>query len=282
MVNSQHMLSREMDLDHPSAARIYDAFLGGSHNFGVDRDFVDHAEQALPGITEMYRQNRAFLWRAVQYLVAKGVRQFLDLGSGIPTIGHVHEVARRGTSEFRVVYVENEPLTVAHSRPLLAAEPQVEIIRADCRDMDSVLRAPETIELLDLDRPVALLMSAVLHFLPDSDDPPALVRAYRDALAPGSYLLISHVTGDEDPLSTRTLEGLYTTSADPLVARSKARIGALFGDFPLIEPGPRMLGDWRPERGEHTTPPRYKILYGGMARKPSPRPNGDSRAKCRP
>jgi hypothetical protein len=268
MVDTQHPPQREMELDRPCAARIYDAFLGGSHNLGADRAFVERVEAALPGITEVYRENRAFVRRTVEYLIAQGVRQFLDLGSGIPTIGHVHEVARRRTRHFRVLYVDNEPLTVAHSRPLLADEPRAEIIWADCREPESILQAPETSTLLDLDRPVALLMSAVLHFIPDSDDPQSLMATYREVIADGSYLAVSHATGTADPVAMRTLEDLYRETADPLIARDTDRIDALFGDFDLLPPGTSYLTDWRPDPDQAGTRPRYRVLYGGLARKP--------------
>jgi hypothetical protein len=267
MVDTQPLLPREMDLEQPSAARIYDAFLGGSHNFGVDWRFVDRIESAMPGITEVYRENRAFVRRTVEHMISNGVWQFLDLGSGIPTIGHVHEVARRRTRGFRVVYVDNEPLTVAHSRPLLADEPRAAIIEADCRDPESILRAPETTDLLDFTEPVGLLMSAVLHFIPDSDDPLPLVATYRDAVVPGSHLAVSHTTGSADSAAMRILEDFYAETADPLFARDTDWIDALIGDFTLLAPGMSYLTDWRPDPGPATQPP-YRILYGGVARKP--------------
>jgi hypothetical protein len=266
MVDTQTLPPREMDLELPSAARVYDAFLGGSHNFGIEREFVERVEEALPGVTDVYRENRAFMRRTVEHLIRYGIRQFLDLGSGIPTIGHVHEIARRRTSDFSVLYVDNEPLTVAHSRPLLATDPRADIIEADCRDPESILQAPEAAELLDLDRPVALVMSAVLHFIPDADEPGSLVAAYRDVLAPGSHLAITHVTGSADAAAMSTLEDLYAETADPLVARSTEWIEALFGDFGLLPPGMSYLNDWRPDPGQRARP-QYRILYGGLARK---------------
>ena len=158
MVDTRKAAVREMDIGRPAAARMYDAFLGGCHNFGVERAMVERIGTALPGITGTYQENRAFLRRAVEYLLAHGVRQFLDLGSGIPTIGHVHEVARRRTRHFRVVYVDNEPLTVAHSKPLLAAEINAAITHADMRDPQSVLESAEVRALLNVDEPVGLLM----------------------------------------------------------------------------------------------------------------------------
>jgi S-adenosyl methyltransferase len=258
---------REMDIDRPCAARIYDAFLGGSHNFGSERNFVEHLERALPDIGEAYRENRAFVRRAVECLLARGVRQFVDLGSGIPTIGHVHEVARRRTRDFRVLYVDNEPLTVAHSKPLLAGEARAEIIQADCRDPKSILHSPEAAELLDLGQPVGLLMAAVLHFVPDADEPVSLVETFRDTTAPGSHLVISHLTSSHDPAAMGTLVACYADTADPLHPRGTEWIEKLFGDFELLPPGATYLADWRPEPGQKPPQRRYQILYGGIARK---------------
>ncbi|KAA5830053.1 SAM-dependent methyltransferase [Saccharopolyspora hirsuta] len=268
MVDTRNSPARQMDIVRPAAARIYDAFLGGSHNFGVERGFAERIEQALPGIGATYQENRAFLRRTVEFLLARGVRQFLDLGSGIPTIGHLHEVARRRTRDFRVLYVDNEPLTVAHSRPLLADEPRADILLADCRDPESVLHAPETQELLDLDRPVGLLMTSVLHFVPDSDDPLGLVEAYRDALVPGSHLVVSHVTGTHAPEAVRVLADFYAETSDPLHPRETSWIDKLFGDFEVLPPGTTYLADWRPDPGQPTSAAdRYQLLYGGVARK---------------
>ncbi|RRO14772.1 hypothetical protein EIL87_18735 [Saccharopolyspora rhizosphaerae] len=265
MVDTRSTPVREMDIDRPAAARLQDAFLGGSHNFGVERALVERIEKALPGIAGTYRESRAFLRRSVEYLLAHGVRQFLDLGSGIPTIGHVHEVARKRTRHFRVVYVDNEPLTVGHSKPLLAAELNAAITHADIRDPQSVFESPEVRALLAVDEPVALLMSSVLHFIPDSDDPEGLVAHYRERLVPGSHLLISHVTDTHDLPRARTLADFYAETADPLHLRSTERIDAFFGDFTQVPPAPTHLADWRPDPGTPTPPP-YRLLHGGMAR----------------
>lgn len=266
MVETRDVVLREMDLNRPAAARLYDSFLGGCHNFGIDRALAERLEAVLPGIADSYQENRAFLRRAVEFMLAHGVRQFLDLGSGIPAIGHVHEVARRRTRDFRVVYVDNEPLTVAHSRTLLTGEPNAAIIHADIRDPRSVLQASQVRQLLDLEKPVGLLMSAVLHFVPDSDRPAELVAAYRDAVAPGSHLLLAHFTDGYAPAVVRALTGFYAESSDPLHARSTGAIENFLGDFEPIPPGPALLADWRPEPGRHSDP-RYELNYGAMARK---------------
>ncbi len=265
MAKRKRLPARELDLESPCAARIYDAFLGGNHNFGVERRFVDRAEEALPGITASYRENRAFLRRTVEYLISRGIRQFIDVGSGTPTIGHVHDIAERRTNDFRVLYVDNEPLTVMHSSRLLAEEPRAEIVLADLRDPDSVLRAAA--EQLDPNRPIALLFSAVLHHIPEEDDPLSLVEAYQRALAPGSHMVISHVTASMSPEHVHVLGELYAESADPLFPRDSDRIDALFGDFELLVPGTGVLARWRPDPESTATAPRYPILHGGLAHK---------------
>jgi hypothetical protein len=267
MMDTRSAELREMDLTRPAAARIYDSFLGGSHNLGVDREAAEHIEGELPGIAGSYRENRAFLRRAVEFMLAHDVRQFLDLGSGIPTIGAVHEIARRLTRDFRVVYVDNEPLTVAHSRPLLAGEPNATIIQADIRAPGSVLHASQVRQFLDLDHPIGLLLSAVLHFVPDTDRPVELAEVYREALAPGSHLLISHLTDSHDPATIQVLTGFYMQSADPMHPRSTSVIEKFFGDFEQVPPGPGLLSDWRPEPGPQIRTP-YALLHGGVARKP--------------
>lgn len=255
-----------MNLTQPCAARIYDTFLGGNHNFGADRAFADQAELVLPGINEAYRENRAFLRRTVDYLLSVGVRQFLDLGSGIPTIGHIHDVARRRTDNYRVLYVDNEPLTVAHSRPLLADDPRVDIIEADCRNPQEILGSPEALELLNMKEPIALFMLSLLHFLSGENTVDDLVAYYRSRLVPGSYLCVSHVTASAQPRHMGTLEKLYASTADPLVSRTPEHITRWFEHFQLVPPGLGFLAAWRPDPGVRTLP-RYRLLYGGIGQK---------------
>lgn len=255
-----------MDIDRAAAARIYDAFLGGGHNFGVEREFAEQLERDLPGVTEVYRENRAFLRRGVEFLLSRGLRQFLDLGSGIPTIGQAHEVAARRTDDFRVLYVDDEPLTAAHSKSLLAEDPRVDVLRADLRDPDAVLGSAEAARLLDLREPVALLTSAVLHFVPDADRPGEVVAAYRDAVPAGSHLLLSHLTGDRAPAAARTMCAHYASSCDPLLSRSTAEIAGMFDGFELVEPGAAHVAEWRPEP-ERPAVSGYRLLFGGVGRK---------------
>lgn len=256
-----------LNLEVPSAARAYDAMLGGAHNFEVDRAFARKAELVFPGVAASCQANRAFLRRVVQYLVKAGVRQFLDIGSGIPTVGNVHEVVQAADPSCRVVYVDNEPVAVAHSELILDGTDNAAIVSADLREMESVLEADETRRLIDFDQPVALLMFAILHFIPDADDPAGLVAGYRDALPPGSYLGVTHATAESRPEEMRALEKLYATSSNPAVARTTEWITSLFGDFTLVDPGAVYAPEWRPDHHEVAHPEHY-IFFGGLAKKP--------------
>ncbi|QUQ67148.1 SAM-dependent methyltransferase [Kutzneria sp. CA-103260] len=259
-----------VDLTTPSAARAYDALLGGAHNFEVDRAFARKAEKVFPGVAVSCQANRAFLRRVVQFLMRNGVRQFLDIGSGIPTVGNVHEVAQAIDPACRVAYVDNEAVAVAHSDLILQDNDNATIVQADVREPESILEAPEVRRLLDFDQPVAVLMLALLHFVPDSDDPAALVAPYRDALIPGSYLAITHATGDSRPTEMRALEKLYATSSNPAVARTTQWITGLFGDWELVEPGAAYVPEWQPDNHvDLPSHPEHYIFFGGLARKPT-------------
>jgi hypothetical protein len=256
----------DVNLQVPSAARAYDALLGGAHNFAVDREFARQAELVFPGVGASCRANRAFLRRVVLHLVKAGVRQFLDIGSGIPTVGNVHEIVASADPTCRVVYVDNEPVAVAHSELLLKDNDNATVVMADLRDPKSILEADGTRALIDFDQPVALLMFAILHFIPDDDDPAGLVARYRDALPPGSYLGVTHATADSRPDEMRALEKLYATSSNPAVARTTGWITSLFGDFALVAPGAVYAPDWQPTAKAVANPEQY-IFFGGLARK---------------
>jgi len=237
----------EIDPHVPNAARMYDYHLGGSHNFAADRAAADRARAVMPWIVEAVRANRRFLGRAVRYCQSEGVRQFLDLGSGIPTVGNVHEAARVADSLARVAYVDNEPVTVASSVALLDGDPLVTITSADMRDPEAVLAAPGVRDLLDLSEPVALLTVAVLHFVPDEDDPAALGRAYRARLAPGSFHVLTHVTADHDPEIAAAAATVYRSTANPIWPRSHTDVLGMFGTTELAKPGLVDASAWRPD-----------------------------------
>ncbi|MFC0435624.1 SAM-dependent methyltransferase [Kutzneria buriramensis] len=258
-----------VDLNTPSAARAYDALLGGAHNFEADREFARKAEQVFPGVAASCQANRAFLRRSVCFLVRNGVRQFLDIGSGIPTVGNVHEIAQAADPTCRVAYVDNEDVAVQHSKLILQDNAGATVVRADVRTPGDILDAPEIRRLLDFDRPVAVLMLALLHFIPDSDDPAGLVGHYRKALPPGSYLAITHATGDSRPTEMRALEKLYATSSNPAVARTTEWITSLFDGLELVEPGTTYVPEWQPDTSlDVPSHPEHYIFFGGLARKP--------------
>lgn len=242
------------DLEKPNAARVYDYYLGGSHNFEVDRAMARMAIEAWPELPAIMRANRAFLRRAVQHLAEQGVTRFLDIGSGIPTFGPVHEVARAVRPDSQVVYVDHDPIAVAHSRLILKDDPQSLVVEADLRKVEDLLARPEVAALLADGEPVALLMVAVLHFVTDEDDPYRLVRTLRDALPPGSALVICHASLEGRPDQADTHQDLYKRTPTPITMRNREAIGAFFDGFELLEPGLVYLPEWRPEDPESVGP----------------------------
>jgi SAM-dependent methyltransferase len=236
----------DVDLSKPNAARVYDYILGGANNFEVDREFAKRLVTMIPDAQAVAHENRGFLRRVVAFLVERGIRQFVDLGSGIPTVGNTHEVAQRIDPGARVIYVDNESVAVAHSQLILQHNENADIVREDIRDVSAVLRHPATRRLIDFDEPVAILMFAVLHFVADADDPYRLVARYRDATVPGSGLAISHGTSDGRPEVTRVVaEYRHTTS--PVTERDKAEVLRMFAGYDLVPPGVVFTREWQPE-----------------------------------
>ena len=238
----------EVDLDRPSASRMYDYLLGGSHNVPVDRELADQMLRLAPEAAEAAHANRAFLHRAVRMLVDAGIRQFLDIGSGIPTRGNVHEIAQRLAPESRVVYVDVDPIAVAQGNQILAGNPSCLAVHGDLRHPKPILHDPQVRALLDLDQPVGVLLVAVLHFVPDDDDPADAVAQLRDAVAPGSHLVISHAgqlaaSTDELDRARKT----YDRTPTSLILRRPEEISAFFADWPVVEPGLVTVARWRPE-----------------------------------
>ncbi|MFJ4713754.1 SAM-dependent methyltransferase [Streptomyces sp. NPDC088785] len=240
-----------IDITVPSVSRIYDYYLGGSHNFEVDRDAARKAMEFLPGLPKIMQANRAFMRRAVRYAADQGVSQFLDIGSGIPTFGNVHEVAQRARPGSRVVYVDHDPVAVAHSRAVLEGDPDTAVVAADLRCPREILKSPEVVELLDLDRPVALLLVAVLHFVEDADDPYGAVAELSGALAPGSLLVVTHATYEGMPISTEKAGGAVDVYRDdvrnPLIMRDREQIERFFEGYEVVDPGIVPIPEWRPE-----------------------------------
>jgi SAM-dependent methyltransferase len=236
----------DVDVDRPSVARVYDYQLGGSHNFAVDREAAERVIALMPGLPALLRANRAFLRRAVRVLVEAGVRQFLDLGSGIPTAGNVHEIAQQANPDSRVVYIDIDPVAVAHSRALLAGNEGATVVHGDLRDPDRLLADPAVTELLDLSEPVAVLMVAVLHFVSDADRPVDIVGRYRDISAPGSYLVLSHAARDE---SVDRAAAEYAQTVSDFWLRGPAEVTALLAGYDLLPPGLTSVTLWRPDAG---------------------------------
>lgn len=238
----------DIDLNRPSASRIYDYYLGGSHNFEVDRVIAREAISVWPELPSLMQGNRAFLRRSVRFMIRQGITQFIDLGSGIPTAGNVHEVARVLDPEARVAYVDHDPVAVLHSKAILAGDERTVVVQADLRDPADIVNAPEITGLIDLSQPVGLLAIAVLHFVADADDPAGVIATLAESLAPGSFLAISHASSEFDPVRAARLEELYRKTPTPMRMRTAAEVAQLFGPFELIEPGVVEMSRWRPQR----------------------------------
>lgn len=237
-----------VEMERPSTARMYDYLLGGGHNFAIDRAMVDKLLQMQPRARHGAMMNRAFLRRAVLFLIDQGIRQFLDLGSGIPTVGNVHEVAQQADPQCRVVYVDIEPVAVAHSHLLLEGNERVRMLQADVASVSSVLEAEETRSVLDFDEPIGILAVTIGHYISPERDPVGVFRAYRDAVVPGSYLAITHMTQDFDPEMARRIAELTRQTPTNAYPRTRAEILELFADFELVEPGLVPPSRWRPDR----------------------------------
>jgi len=255
---------------HP--ARMYDYYLGGKDNFPADRAAAEQALAASPSTRDMARENRAFLRRAVRFLVREaGIRQILDIGTGLPTQGNVHEVAQVIAPDTRVVYVDNDPIVVAHSSALLAAD-NTAVVQADLRQPDVILGNPEVREVIDFEQPVAVLLLAILHFIQDEQDPAGIVARLRDAMAAGSYLAISHGTTDvpnarpeaaAKEVAAKVVRA-YQRTTTPVVLRTRAQIEQLFDGLELVDPGLVQIQCWRPDG---SIPNVSGGIYGGVGRK---------------
>ncbi|TQM80429.1 S-adenosyl methyltransferase [Saccharothrix saharensis] len=257
----------EVDTGLPSAARLYDYLLGGGHNFAADRELAEKFLLAQPNARTIARLNRAFLRRAVLHLVDAGVRQFLDLGSGIPTVGNVHEIAHRAAPGSRVVYVDYEDVAVAHSRMLLAEDDRSTILQEDMTDPDAVLAGVRATGLIDFAEPIGVLAVGVFHFVPPDRDPAGVVAAYRDAVPPGSFLALSQFTSDLQPEEMSGVVAVMRDSANPMYPRTHAEISALFEGLDLVEPGVVPLPLWRPEEGALEEDSERAGIFAGVGRK---------------
>jgi SAM-dependent methyltransferase len=265
-----------IDTSKPHSARMYDYYLGGKDNFAADRETAERALRSWPAVRTAVRENRAFLGRAVRYLVGEaGIRQFLDIGTGLPSANNVHEVAQAIAPECRVVYVDNDPIVLTHARSLLFSSPagRTAFLDADLRDPAAILASPEISATLDLGQPVALMLVAILHFVTDEDTPAALVASLLGALPPGSYLVASHVTPEHDPEGVAGLERAYWQGGVPAQARTSDDFAELaFHGLEMIDPGLVLVSEWRPEETGPRPLASEVNWYGGVARKPHEAP----------
>jgi hypothetical protein len=265
----------DLQTDRPHPARVYDYLLGGKDNFAADRAAAEAGMKANPNSLIPPRENRAFLRRVVRYLAREaGISQFLDIGTGIPTSPNVHEVAQEANSRARIAYVDNDPIVLSHARALLTSGPEgkTAYIDADLRDVEKILGSAELHDTLDLSQPVALMLIAVLHFIADADDPHGLVARLIAALPSGSYLAVSHLTGDFDPEAWEGVAAVYRRSGVTMRVRSRPDIERFFDGLDLVDPGLVSLPHWRPDPtdiGQASRPTDAEVsVYGGVARKP--------------
>jgi hypothetical protein len=260
-----------IDTATPNVARIYDYLLGGKDNFAADREAARRLIKAIPDAAAIARDSRSFLGRVVRYLATEGgVRQFLDLGGGLPTQANVHELAQGVAPEARVVYVDNDPIVASHGQALLASGDQVAMVLGDLRDLATILRHPDVLGLLDLAQPIAVLCTSTLHFIADEAEPNQVIAQYRDHMALGSYLAITHGTLEEDPMGEGgQAEAVYRRASSQLHVRPLTDVLGFFDGFELVEPGLVNVPLWRPVSPADVPadPDRFWVL-AGVGRKP--------------
>jgi hypothetical protein len=262
-----------IDTSKPHPARMYDYMLGGKNHFAADREAADRAMAAVPSGRFGSRANRVFLGRVVRYLATEaGIRQFLDIGTGLPTTNNVHEVAQAVAPSSRIVYVDNDPMVLAHARALLTSSPEgrTAYIQADLRDPAAILSDPVTRDVLDFSQPVALMLVAILHFILDGDKPAEIIETLLDALPSGSYLAASHLTAEHVSAAEATAgRRAYQEARVPLQPRDSDEFAELaFSGLELVPPGVVLVSEWRPDDAGLRPLPAEVNIYGGVARKP--------------
>jgi O-methyltransferase involved in polyketide biosynthesis len=245
---------------------MYDFYLDGKDNFAVDREAVARVEAVMPDVRQVARENRAYLRRAVRHMAAAGVRQFIDIGAGLPTAGNTHEIAQQSAPGSRVVYVDNDPMVLAHGRALLATDHSTTVVAADLRSPAEVVEHPDTRQLIDFAQPVGVLLIAMTHFLLDTERA-QVMGELRDAIAPGSQVAITHVTGDRHPPeAVEGIERAYSATPTPIFFRTQPDVLRFFDGLTLAEPGVVFVDRWRPDPADPTVPPT-QWLYGGVGLK---------------
>ena len=273
----------QVDTSRPHSARMYDYYLGGKNHFAADRELADKVLAGMPSVRTSARENRAFLGRTVRYLAGEaGIRQFLDIGTGLPTSNNVHEVAQAVVPSARVVYVDNDPLVLTHARALLTSSPEgrTAYVHADLRDPESILASPGLRDVLDLSQPVALILVSILHFIPDEDRPKEILATLLGALPAGSYLVATHITTEYDPEGWARIQRQYAGGGIAGQTRDSGEFARLaFSDLDLVPPGVVPLPEWRPDRpGPHPLPAEVSVV-GGVGRK---RLRADARKRITP
>jgi trans-aconitate methyltransferase len=257
------------DPETPSTARMYDYYLGGKDNYPADRDAAEEVMAMMPpgAIKTAARQNRMFLGRAVRYLARRGVRQFLDIGTGLPTMGNVHEVAQEIDPDCSIIYVDHDPVVLAHGHDMLKSARRTAIIGYDLREPEAILADHQLRDHLDLSQPVAVLLIAVLHFIQDREDPHGILARLMGALAPGSYLVISHATGDSYRELDQAIQ-VYDSATSSMHNRTRAEVESLFSGLELVEPGVVWLPQWHPDPDTGLADdPGKSLCWCGAARK---------------
>jgi len=268
-VTEKNQAPAGVDVRSPHAARVYDYALGGKDNYASDRALIDKLSAIIPETPLVARENRAFLGRAVHLLAEAGIRQFIDIGTGLPTQANVHQVAHQVAPDARVVYVDYDPIVIAHSRELLSGTDNAIVIQGDARHPDDILGDPRLRKVIDFDEPVAVLLVGLLHLVADSDDPGAIAACFRAAIPSGGYLAICHITGDhQSPDAVAQWKELFGGMAEPMVPRSHEQIEPFFEGMNLLDPGLVRASEWHPEEPGGIESPKTGWLLAGIAQMP--------------
>jgi hypothetical protein len=263
-VSDRGVPADKIDTGRPHPARMYDYWLGGRDNYEIDRDAAERVLATMPRMRDAIHENRAFLRRAVRAVVEGGVRQIIDIGTGIPTPPNTHEVAQQ-IAPTRVAYVDNDPIVGVHAQARLLGTRDTGFVLADLREPEAILQHPMVRSLIDFEQPVALLLVAVLHFITDYEEPARIVRVLREALPSGSWLVLTHGTNDTAVHDTSDAVNVYKNATATLNLRPRGQVLGFFEGFDLVEPGLVTIAEWRPESDTELT--RFGI-YGGVGRKP--------------
>jgi len=264
-VSPEQSVPQGIDPTTPNVARMYDYVLGGKDNYAADRELAGHLIASIPDGVEALRANRRFLGRAVSYVAEQGIDQFIDLGAGLPNAGNVHEIAQSVHPHARVVYVDIDPIVIAHARALLAADDRTAAVQADMRAAETVLSSEAVARLIDFDRPVGVIFNAMLHFVTDDEDPVGIVGAFTEHMAPGSHLVISHSTVDDRPADlVEIIESAYKKASAPMVFRTYDGVLRLFNGLTLVEPGLVKVNRWHADAAEAAASGGAWV-YGGVA-----------------